>query len=302
MIAFFQTRTASMMAAVFAVSVWAAWIPMTRLGVTTNLAPADLAALRFFTAAILLLPVLWRHFRLVPWHRPFALFWLMAGAGVPYILAFGYGLKIANSGQGGILGPGAMPIFVSIFAALFLKEIITRQRRLGIALGSVGVAIILGFDMAHGAVRLEGFFLILLASCLWATHTIASRSLALPPMTSTMIVSVGNGLLLLPFYALMGGFSRLAAAPIHDVALQAAFQGIVVSIFALVAFAFAVRRLGASSTGVFTPLTPVFASLMGYFLLGDKLDGPTILGLVLVFCGVVIAVRAPTPVAPQPAP
>ncbi len=289
-----------MIAALVAVSIWALWIPVTRLGVTSSFAPLDLAALRFFTAALVLLPLLWRHFAEIPWHRPFALMWLIAGAGVPYLLAFGYGLKIANSGQGGILGPGAMPIFVAIFAALFLKETITVQRRCGIALGSAGVAFILGFDMAHGAVRLEGFFLILLASCLWATHTIASRSLALPPMTSTMIVSVGNGIVLLPPYAIMGGFGRLAAAPGQDVFLQAAFQGIIVSVVALVAFAFAIKRLGASSTGVFTPLAPVFAAAMGYFLLGDTLDTATIIGLMAVFCGVIIAVRAPNPVLPPP--
>ncbi len=286
-----KSQTTGIFAAIFAVSIWAAWIPITRLGVRTNLTPLDLAALRFFTAGLLLLPLLPYHRDKIPWHRPIALSWLVIGAGAAYVLAFGYGLKIANSGQGGILGPGAMPIFVAIFASLFLKEMISTQRRIGIAVGFIGVAMILGFDIARGGVRMEGFALILLASSLWAAHTVASRLLGLPALVSTMIVSVGNALILLPIYILTGGFSRLALVPLHDVIFQALFQGVVVAIIALLAFSFAVGRLGASTTGVFPPLTPVIAAVIGYLLLGDTLDLPTCIGLMAVFCGVVIAAR-----------
>jgi drug/metabolite transporter (DMT)-like permease len=297
---FFQSRAAGVTAAIFTVTIWAGWIPVTRLGVTTSLAPFDLAALRFFTAGTLLLPLLWTTCKHIPWHRPLALFWLAAGAGAPYILAFGYGLKIANSGQGGILGPGAMSLFVTLLAAFVLKEVIPLQRRIGIAIGLIGIALVLAFDIARGGTRLEGFLLVLLAGGLWAAHTIASRALALPPLTTTMIVSVFNGLLLLPIYGLRGGFARLAAAPVHDVVFQALFQGVVVAIAALVAYGFAVRRLGASATAVFPPLTPVIAAVIGYLLLGDTLDLPTVIGLIMVFAGVVIAARAPA-VLPQPA-
>jgi drug/metabolite transporter (DMT)-like permease len=285
-------KTTGMVSAIVAVTLWAAWIPITRLGVTGHFSPVDLAALRFFTSGLLLSPLMLRHYRDIPWHRPIALLCLVAGAGAPYVLLFGYGLKIANSGQGGILGPGAMSLFVAIIAATILKEIIPLRRRIGICIGLIGIGIILAFDMARGGVRLEGFLLILCASSLWAAHTVASRTLALPPIATTMIVSVANAALLLPFYAMTGGFARLAAAPLHDVMFQALFQGVIVAIVALLAYAFAVKKLGASATAVFPPLTPVIASLIGYMMLGDRLDAPTIAGLLIVFTGVIIAARA----------
>src|ERR1700730_4714655 len=46
--------------ALAAVSIWAAWIVVARLGITTSLSPWDIAALRFGVAGLLLLPVLLR--------------------------------------------------------------------------------------------------------------------------------------------------------------------------------------------------------------------------------------------------
>jgi drug/metabolite transporter (DMT)-like permease len=286
-----HARLPGITAAIAAVTIWAAWIPVTRLGVTTSLEPIDLAALRFFTAGLCLLPLTLRYAHQIPWRQPFALLCLIGGAGAPYVLAFGYGLKIANSGQGAILGPGAMPIFVSLLAALVLKEYIPTHRRIGILIGSVGVIIIVASDALNTSIKLEGFALILLASCLWAIHTIASRMLNLSPFVSTMIISVGNGVLLLPLYWVGDGFSRLAAVPVQDIMFQAFFQGIVVAIVALLLFSFAVQRLGASATGAFPPLSPVIASVIGYMLLGDTLDLPSLLGLVAVLAGVLIAAR-----------
>jgi drug/metabolite transporter (DMT)-like permease len=286
-----EGKAAGVLAAIFAVSLWGAWVPVTRLGVTSSLAPIDVAALRFFTAGLVLLPFFLTHARHIPWHRPLALFWLTIGAGVPYLLFFGYGLKIANSSQGAILGPGAMSLIVSIMAAIVLKEAVPMQRRVGIAIGLVGIAIILTADILYGGVRLSGYLLVLTAGSLWAAHTIATRTLALTPLATTSIVSVFNGLVLLPFYIFDGGFARLAKAPQQDVLLQIVFQGLIVAIVALLAYAFAVRRLGASATAVFPPLAPVFAAILGYFILGDTLDLSTIAGLITVFSGVVLAAR-----------
>jgi drug/metabolite transporter (DMT)-like permease len=287
-----ESKTAGVLAAVFAVSLWAAWIPVTRLGVTSSLVPVDVAALRFFTSGLLLLPFFLRDVRTIPWQRPIALFWLVMGAGVPYLLFFGHGLKIANSSQGAILGPGAMSLIVSIMAATLLKETIPVQRKIGIAIGLLGIVIILAADILHGGVRIFGYLLILTAGSCWAAHTVATRTLALTPLTTTSVVSVLNGLMILPYYIFDGGFSRLAAAPRQDVLLQVIFQGIIVAIVALLAYAFAVRRLGASATAVFPPLTPVFAAILGYYILGDTLDLSTIIGLITVFIGVLLAARA----------
>jgi hypothetical protein len=47
--------------AIVAVSIWAGWLVVMRLGVTTRLSAPDLAALGFATAGLVLIPVVLRH-------------------------------------------------------------------------------------------------------------------------------------------------------------------------------------------------------------------------------------------------
>lgn len=282
-------RAAGVAAALFAVALWAGWIPVTRLGVVTRLTPWDVAALRFGISGLLLLPLFLRRYREVPWSRPVPLAGLVAGAGVPYLLAFGSGLRIANSGQGGVLGPGANGAFVAAFALAALGERPGRRRVFGLAITLVGVALVVLHDASQGGVRIGGFALILLASALWAVYTVSSRALALDPLLNAAVVCVVNALLYVPDYLAAGGAARLAAVPAADLALQAVYQGVVTAIVALVAYAFAVERLGPTGAAGFTPLSPVLAAAFGWLMLGDTVDPATGGGLALVAAGVVVA-------------
>jgi drug/metabolite transporter (DMT)-like permease len=287
-----ENRAPGICAAIAAVSIWAAWIPITRAGVTATLSPLDVAAVRFATSALLLLPLLALRWRSIPWRKPIGLFWLTAGAGTPYMLAFGYGLKVANSGQGAVLGPGANSMIVAVIAAFVLGERYRAQRMIGIAVISLGVAIVLLSEGLTGGERLWGFAMILGASTLWAAHTVASRSLHLDPWTTATVVCCLNAAALLPFYIAMGGLERLAAAPANEIILQAVFQGVITAILAMVLYAYAVRKLGASGASVFPPLSPVLAAAFGFLLLGDPLELPTAIGLLCVLAGVLIAARS----------
>ena len=104
-------------------------------------------------------------------------------------------------------------------------------------------------------------------------------------------VAVANALLFVPAYLAQGGAARLAAVPLADLALQALYQGILAAVVALVAFAFAIQRLGAAAAASFTPLAPVLVAVFGWFMLGDTVDAATAAGLAAVAAGVVIANR-----------
>jgi drug/metabolite transporter (DMT)-like permease len=286
-------RAAGVAAALLAVAIWAGWIPVTRFGVITRLAPADVAALRFGTAALVLAPLLALHFREVPWRRPWPLLAMLVGAGVPYFLLFAHGLRLANSGQGGVLGPGATSAFAALLAWLALGERPRRRRLAGLAITAAGVATVVLHDVLGGGARLAGFALILAASLGWAAYTVASRALMLRPVVNAATVAVANGLAFVPAYLVLGGAARLAGMPIADLALQAFYQGILAAVVALIAFAFAIRRLGAAAAASYSPLSPVLVALFGWLLLGDAVDAATAAGLAAVAVGVVVANAAP---------
>ena len=95
-------RTAGVVAALGAVSIWAGWLPVTRLGVVTHLTPGDVAALRFGTSGLVLLPMLLLYLKEVPWRRVVPLAFAATGAGVPYFAVFwlctlSYGVVMGHS-------------------------------------------------------------------------------------------------------------------------------------------------------------------------------------------------------------
>jgi drug/metabolite transporter (DMT)-like permease len=284
-------RTAGFIAALAAVTVWAAWIPVTRFGVVTHMSPEDLAALRFGVSGLLLLPVLALRWREIPWRRIAVLVPLAAGAGAPYQLLFGHGVAIANSGQAAVLGPGLVSSFVAVLALVCLGEPLRRGQILGLLITLFGVAVVLGNDLSNGGTRMAGYLMIVAAGFLWAVYTTASRALRLHPFVNGALVAVVNALVYLPIYLAGNGAARLAAIPSGDLVAQALYQGVVTAIFALVAFAFAVERLGAATAASVTPLSPVLATTFGWLILGDRVDGATAIGLAAVATGVVVVNR-----------
>ena len=64
-----------------AVAIWAGWLVVMRLGVTTTISVPDLAALRFAAAGLLLLPVVLRSVSLsIVWALPGSSSWFSAVA------------------------------------------------------------------------------------------------------------------------------------------------------------------------------------------------------------------------------
>ena len=284
-------RPAGMAAAVFAVCVWAGWVPITRLGVVTHLSPLDVAVLRFGVSGLVLAPVLALRWREVPWRRPGPLCAILLGAGVPYFLLFAYGLRLANSGQGGVLGPGAVSVLVAMLAWWLLGERPGRARLLGILVTAAGVATVIGHDLATGGERATGFALILCASLGWAAFTIASRILRMSPVVVAAVAAVPNAVVFVPLYLLAVGPGHLLGLPPMDLLLQASYQGLLTAVIAMIAFAFAIERLGAAGAASVTPLAPVLMGLFGWLILRDTVDAATATGLGAVALGVVIANR-----------
>ncbi len=108
--------------AVSAVSIWAGWIVVMRLGVTTTLTASDLTALRFGVAGLILLPIVFRRgiaLERLGWIGFIA---LAVGGGAPMVLAVGIGLLYAPAVHGGTLFPGVMPLFVALLATIILGE------------------------------------------------------------------------------------------------------------------------------------------------------------------------------------
>ncbi len=278
-----------------AISIWVGWILYTRVGVTSatsKMSPYDLVALRFACAGLVMLPIVLRNGLAID--RIGIVNWLLlvCGAGIPYVLLSSSGLQFAPAAQAGALIPGTLPLWAALLALIFLKEHISGLRRVGLALIPIGIIAILGAGMFHFETgHWRGHLLFIGASMTWAIFTVALRVAGrsgLDAMHAAAIVSVVSMVVYLPVYLLFLPH-QLGATPWSAIIGQTLFQGIVVSIVSLVAFARAVHILGASLAASFASLVPVLAMLAAIPLLGEIPGNSDVLGIAVITVGVFLA-------------
>jgi drug/metabolite transporter (DMT)-like permease len=275
-----------------AVTIWAAWMPITRLSVSSTLGPFDLAFLRFAAAGILLAPVLLRPGLDLGHARWWHLLILVLGAGAPYSLVAASGLQFAPAAHAGALTPGVMPVFAGLLAAFFLGERINVAKGGGYILILVGVLTIAGWaSLAEAGEQWRGHCLFITAAFMWAAYTVTLRKTGLEPLHGAALVAVGSAIGIGPAYLCFGN-GQIWSAPIEDILFQLTFQALIATVLSLILFGKAVRLLGASAAASYGALVPGLAAMMGIFILHEFPTMADLIGIACVSAGVFLATRA----------
>lgn len=190
------------------------------------------------------------------------------------------------------------PLFAALGLAWFVpSERLSARRWFGMAMAAGGIAIAFLGRREAGEATLAGDALALAAGLAWGATTVVVRTsrLATTPATVTL------------FYQLVGAFLMPAmvmpwAMPPHFeptafVWAHLAFQALVVSFFSYLAWFRLLRIYVAAELGVFSFLTPVFAVVLGWLLVGERPDGAFALGAVAVLAGVALVTHRPAATA-----
>ena len=278
-----------------AVSIWAGWIVVTRLGVTRSLASVDIAALRFGVAGLILLPVLWRRGLALDRLGWLGLATLALGGGAPFVLLVGAGLHFAPAAHAGALFPGVMPLFVALLASSILGESFPWMKRVGLVLILSGALAIVGFaGLSRGGSQGVGHFLFLGAALLWASYTVSMRRARLDGLHAAAIAAVVSMIFYLPIYAVVAG-ARLLDVPIGDIVFQGLYQGVITMVISLFLYGRAISLLGASSGAAFGALGPAMAALIAIPALGEWPTRADWIAIMLISAGVYLAGGGPLP-------
>ena len=281
------------LSALAAVSIWASWSAVTRLAVTTSLGAWDIVALRFGVAGLFLAPVLARRGLACDRVGWFGLAVIITGLGAPFALVASSGLRFAPAYDQGALNPGCMPLFVALIASIVLGERRSAAQSLGLLLVLTGVVIIVAWHaVVWNTSHTWGDALFLVASFMTACGTVVMRQAKLDPLHATALISTGSLVIYLPIYLALHG-ARLTQAPLADIAIQAAFQGVLVTIVALFLYGRAVVILGASRGAAFGALVPALSALFAIPLLGEWPGETDWAGIVLISVGVLLASGGP---------
>lgn len=264
------------------VAIWSGFILVSRIGGASAMTAWDLFAIRYVTAAAILIPV-WRYRR-----RPALLdgrmLALTAIGGLAYgLLAFS-GFKRSPATHAAILLPGLLPFAIAIAARVLLGERLGAGRWVGLGLIGAGVASLASEVFSGNPASLSGDLLLVAASACWAVYTVLLRRWAVAPLDATVAVTLQTALLYLPVYALALPRS-LASVPWPEILLQAFYQGVLASIVQMLLYVRVISLLGPTRLGALMALVPVVAGLLALPLLGESLTAEILAGLVLVSAG-----------------
>ena len=289
-----SSRTRLLLAAVagvLAMLIYGGQFVASRFSLQQTLSPWDLAALRLGVAGVLSLPLAIR--RGLPgaagigWRRAII---LAITVGAPYTLILYSGLAVAPAIHGAVIIPGATPLFAAALAWVWLGEETAPKAILGLILILAGVAFVSWpaiIDLT-GDPTWSGDASFLVAGLLWAIYTVLVRRWRVRPLQATAMVWV-LALPYIPIYLALDGGARLLAAPRGEVIFQAIYQGVGVSLVALLLYSRAIRTLGTESASVFMPLIPIFGALFAVPVLGEMPDRLQLAGMIMVTVGIALA-------------
>jgi drug/metabolite transporter (DMT)-like permease len=139
-----------------------------------------------------------------------------------------------------------------------------------------------------------GHALFLGAGLAWAFYTVAMRKARLDGLHAAAISAAGSMLLYIPLFTVMPG-TKLAGAPLSDIALQAFVQGLLTAIISLLLYGRAVSILGASSGAAFAALCPAMTALLGIPILGEWPGMIDWAAISLISAGVYVVSGGPLP-------
>jgi len=287
-----RARLVGFVWAALAVTIFSGWLVATRFAVTRELRVWDIAALRFGIGAVLLAPaVLRRGSRLsaAAWREGlvFALFW-----GVPFVLLVSFGLALTSAAQAAAFAPTLMPLFAGVFAWAFLRERQGRMRWLGYAAILTGlVCLVIAGIAADGPPNPVGLAALATAAAAWAVYTLLFRRSELQPIQAAALICIWSAVLFIPVYMCLG-LSRLSLASPAEIAFQAIYQGLLMSVIAVVTYNRAVSLLGSSAATAIIALLPAVASLFAVPVLGETPSPMECAAIAIITLGVLLASKS----------
>ena len=287
---FSTTRAFGLFAAIATVTIWAAFMLVTRFAVQGNFTVEEVLVLRLIPGAIVMIPWMWKLGILprgVPWPRALMLM-IGASAVFPYVVS--KGLEFAPASDGGALAPGMLPFWAALAAYALAGEIPGPRRRIGLAMILTGAVVVSLWPILGGARdgAWRGHLMFLTGSGLWAIYSVIFRQSGLTPMHGLVIGLFWGTLAITPLLFLSGNVS-FATANWGDIAVMMVIQSLIIGILAMVLFSYAVRLLGAAESSAFGALTPILALLGGVMFLGESVGPLKVFGVVLVAAGVFLA-------------
>jgi drug/metabolite transporter (DMT)-like permease len=237
-------------------------------------------------AAMIGSPLEWKK-----WWKQYLVVGLFNSA-IPFSL-IAFAMKSLPANYGAVINALA-PLFGALFAAFMLCEVLSPRKIAGIALGFVGVAILVQL----GPVAVTSELVVAAASCVLATACYGYISVYTKKYVGgAPNMGLATGSLLLPAIPL--GFvavpSLPTAMPPLPVILSMVVLAVVCSGIAYLLYFRLIRDVGPTKAISVTFLVPLFGVLWGVIFLGETVTATTIMGACAIFAGMALVLGLKIP-------
>lgn len=273
-----------------------------------TLPPFLMAAIRFSLAGLILL--IWSVARegrdfLVPTRRQVRdssiVGALLIGGGMGMVA---FGEQWVPSGITALL-IATMPVWVAVLGRLVLGERLPGVAVVGIVMGFVGVAILVGPTAFGGTGALEpiGLAAILFSPIAWSSGSLfASHRADLPrqPLVNTGVQMVFGGIVLTVMAALTGEFGRFDPAAVSVESLLALGYLLVLgSLVAYTVYGWMLTVAPLPLVATYAYVNPIVAVILGAIILSEPIDARTVVAGAVIILSVAVIVttrgRLPAP-------
>jgi drug/metabolite transporter (DMT)-like permease len=223
--------------------------------------------------------------------------WFALLQGAPLAMLTTQGLALAPAGHL-TLSTGLMPLFTSLLCFYFLGEAISRQRKYGLALITLGALAIGGVSVASIHLHYwKGDILFVCAGMLGSTYLLRMRRSGLSALQGAALLSVYSMLIYFPVFLLFfWESSKLTQIPTSDLLFQGFYQGVLMGALTMFSLGRSTMLLGAPAAAMSLALLPVASFLLAFFILGEVPSAFEILGAIAISLGTFLAAlsaRAP---------
>jgi len=223
--------------------------------------------------------------------RPLTALLLGALAIAAPFLLIALGELSVPSGLAGVL-ISSTPMFVALFApALDRSATVNRRQVIGLVVGLLGVALVVGIQSVSSLGQFLGAIAILGAAACGALSSfvvkLQYRDKGVPPSTTSLFSLAVGAALTLPV-ALVTADREV---PGVRAVIAVIVLGLVCTALTFMLYYSLIAQVGEERAALGNYLTPIFALVYGVVLLGERITIPAIVGLALIIGGAEITLR-----------
>ena len=178
-------------------------------------------------------------------------------------------------------------LFTALVAAVWMGDPLTMRKVVGVILGIVGVAVLVGWD----PIELSGVILLSVGAMLAASLSYALGAVyikrtfkGIPPLSMSLGQLTGGAIILLPLAAASLPGGRPSAA----VTLCVLGLALLSTAVAYLLYFRLIENVGPTSTVTVTLLVPLFGLLFGVLLLDEPFGWGTLTGLAIILSSVTL--------------